>query len=218
MPTPNAIQIARYSEVLRSLLSIEGKAPAAEIATEIFPGLVLENDRPEWAALGGTRFAFGRVSGLNAVGVISCVLINPAGSGQMLIVRYARGNIHNTSGAVGNLDFGIGSAANVTTPQPTLRFLADTRFPPSTNTARPVGLLGTFNGVNVLGQKDQIGVPNLAGNANACYANVLFKGPLVIAPGFAAAVQWDVANVTLRASFDWYERPMQESERLASTL
>lgn len=208
MPSLNTIQITRYSEILRLLLGIEGGSPAREIATELFPNLTLENDRPEWGVLGDTRFAFGRAAATNVVGPISIQVSNLPESGQLLVVTKARATLDNTSIGVGTARWGLGQSSNFTTDHQA-SFFADTRTPPGTLTARPVGAIESFQGVNVLAIKDEVVVP-----ATAIF-NQVFEGPLILSPGFSAVVQFDLPNIPFHGSLEWYERTLPDRERLA---
>lgn len=210
MPSLNTIQITRYSEILRLVLGIEGGSPAREIATELFPNLTLENDRPEWGVLGDTRFAFGRAAAINVVGPISINLSNAAGSDTLVVVTRGRGTLDNNTPGVGTLRWGIGAASNVTTDHGGQRF-ADTRVPPGTTTAQPDTRVQSFAGVNALAIKDEV---LTEGNV---FTNQEFRGPIILSPGFSAVVQHDLPNITLHASFEWYERTLPDRERIAGT-
>ena len=85
------------------------------MASEIFPMVVLENDRPEWAFLCGNKIASGRnTDGAVAAQFSHVGLHNPAGSGIMAVceqitidglpqseLRFYRGSISTKPSTVG---------------------------------------------------------------------------------------------------------------------
>jgi len=82
------IEVGRYSELLRRLLSMKGVTEVSgELSPEISPVFILESERPEWEFLKGEKpmssvFALAGVAAQN----YAYRLVNPVGSGVMAVL------------------------------------------------------------------------------------------------------------------------------------
>lgn len=208
MTTPNKIRVARYERLLSKLIDSEEQySPAREIATEIFPSLVLENDRFEYKLMGGTRPVGGRIFASNAATAIFCGIYNPPTSNHIAVLEWCRGMFDNTAAGAANFRFGLGQYSNLTSDTG-IPYVTDTRDKPSSVSPNSPIQIAYYLGVNVLGILDEVFV-----NAGSI-GDREFDGacPVLVAPGYAAGVQVDVAPISLRAAFRWYERAMTPQE------
>ena len=83
----NEIQGGRLNSILHKLLNMAEGSPSPTLATDVFPMLALEVDRPEWHFLGGERLGWARwYLGGTAAQYSHVGLRNPAGSGVLLVV------------------------------------------------------------------------------------------------------------------------------------
>lgn len=207
--TANAIHVGRYSDLLARLLSIEEKNPAGEIATEIFPVLALEVDRPEWYVLGGTLPAFGRTTRTNGGGFVMIMLRNPVDSGRIIVCTdlYAQG----PAAALGTgCELVIGISSSTPSGTQGTAFISDTRAEPGTTSARPVGQVWGHDGGSVQAIKER-----QAFSATDIITRQTYKGPYVISPGFSVAIELTLAATALEGGFTWYERRFEPLEQLA---
>lgn len=95
------IEIGRYSDILRRLLYGKEQTVSAELAPEISPVFVLENDRPEWKFLAAERLgavAFTQTAG--AAARSTCRIRNPAASGALLVIEDMFVSIDTTASAI----------------------------------------------------------------------------------------------------------------------
>lgn len=82
------IEVGRYSELLRKLLSMKGvEQVSGELSPEISPVFILESERPEWEFLKNEKL-MSSVFGLSAVAAQNSVyrLRNPAASGVVAVI------------------------------------------------------------------------------------------------------------------------------------
>lgn len=196
----NEIQVGRLSQILARLLSMDEGAPSPTLATDIFPCLVLESDRPEWAQLGGVRLCGARRTDAAVAGQYSHVALrNPTDSGVIVVVRSVC--IHSGSTAYSTL----GIRAQATLDATTAGFARDSRW----STA------GAFSSKAVVGDYtaavQQTGaviwmVASTASTPNQTRLDV------VLSPGFELLCTGNAVNVQQSCAFEWYERPILPSE------
>jgi len=87
--TPNEINTGRYGNILSKILGIKDRNPSGEVATEVFPVLALESDRPEWLFLANERLCAAGDSQAAVVGQVSGhSLLAPATSGIIAVVSH----------------------------------------------------------------------------------------------------------------------------------
>jgi len=88
MASFNEIQVGRLNAVLHKLLDMKEGAPAPQLAGDVVPSIILENDRPEFHFLGNSRLCGGGLYRAGQAGFYNKVaLSNPAGSGVLCIVE-----------------------------------------------------------------------------------------------------------------------------------
>lgn len=192
-------EIGEYglNQVLARRLTTPGGAVAPTVAPELFPTLVLENDRPEWSYPKGELRAGARVTlGASGGNYNALQLYLPSTARSICIVTDVFGN-SGTGGANVQRAQGIGAGvagwiANVTQP-------ADFRWPLQTQTIleRYTGALAALGN----GTIDRI---SSAGN------NI--KQPIIVAPGTALLLVTDIVNSALDITVRWYERTAQPGE------
>lgn len=204
MTSPNALHTARYGNLLARTLGIEDKNPAGEVATEIFPTLVLGEDRFEWRALAGEYSFCASGSHLNAAGSASIVLFNPANSSTLVVVRQAA-YVDGAGVPASNLGAfrggtGTPNNAQVNTERPTDQRIGTGFIQSNAQIWSHNGSYGTYNVF-------QVGL-------NAGVRNThLFPSNFVIRPGFGFAITSFVTNHVVVGSFLYTERPLLERER-----
>jgi hypothetical protein len=197
----NEIQIGRLNGLLHKLLDMKEGAPAPTLATDVFPMLVLESDRPEWLFLSGQRMCGALRQTAATVGQYSHAgLWNPAGSGVLAVVR----EITIWPVAV-DLYFALekGSAKKDTAG---VGVILDTRgWPDSTHYQSTVYPYSYTNAV--------------ATGFSFAFIRTLASGvpmqlthPIVLGPGTNLLVRPSAANTAINVNFKWMERPLAPSE------
>lgn len=85
----NEILQGRWNAILHKLANMKDSAPAPQLASEIQPTINLENDRLEYAFLGGEKWcAAGAQIAAGGAGFMSeAVLMNPVGSGCLAVLE-----------------------------------------------------------------------------------------------------------------------------------
>lgn len=192
----NEIQVGRYNGVLHKLLGMPEGAPSPTLATDVFPMLALEVDRPEWKFLGGERLCGGRMTDGNVAAQYSHVgLRNPAGSGMLVVVQKIL----------------IGFAANGAM-YVALRAIstADNIYATYTRDSRWPGLLGSAKIIDHTTAVAQ-GTPYayIRGLANT---TAQLTDPYVLHPGYDLLVRNAAVNVQVDCSFMWTERGFEPNE------
>lgn len=197
----NDINSPRFNAILHKLLGIVDDAPSPKLATEIFPVLSLEADRPEWAFLGNERLMAARGDAVAVAGNYAYVsLNNPSDSG--VIVTVERVMVACSTGLTyeGVLGLGPAQAQNLTHSTP-----RDSRY------QTPTGTFGV--GAAVLRQDSQATVVNGPAFRIPNNATLEIDAPWVLAPGFALLWQHGtVATAIERVSFVWRERLLAGGE------
>lgn len=202
----NEINISRYGQILAKLLGMK-ENPAAQLATEIFPQLVLETQRPEWEFLGGSKLCQGAVSTGAVVGQQGHhKLLNPFGSGTLVILERV------TFGAFSSREVVAGTSGSGTLANgPFQTAVRDARFGPLT--IWPAAVPQTAA---------QLFTANAVGSAhvNECFRaqNVVLADlpvtPVILVPGTAYVVTNVTLNSTCSVTWQWRERVLQPDEVL----
>ena len=186
--------------ILSNRLGVQGAA-ARKVATELFPMMALEVDRPEWHFLAQSRLCRasrnqGAVGGAySAVGVANM----PGGSGVLSVVEEII--VHETSGGLATYWVGFNNLQSLgggftTTPGQ----VVDSRWNEDPSTA-------TFYGTTVGSLTSIIEVVLSSG-----YTSTRIKGPFVLGPGSFVWVQGAAQNQRVDASFIWRERAATAGE------
>lgn len=192
------------SQTVEKRLLMPGGAATPGVAPELFPCIVLENDRPEYVFLGGGGL-YARAGSVAAGGAgtrSSAQLVNPSRS-TLLVVRrilatVASGNVvvRMTNYPDGSLPFGtsvLGSAR-------------DTRQRLSSGApGQSSGTIITDNTLATVGTPAMLDEPT----------SVNLEADFVLGPGGALYLSPNADNVAIsRFSIFWYERRLNPSERL----
>lgn len=184
-------------------MNTPGTASAPSLAPEVFPCLVLENDRPEWLRLaGGGIFARGTSVVAGGAGTRSSAqLLNNQSKTLVVVERVevvvASGlvSVYTIMGAPGSIPFGTqirGQSRDTRAPRTAAGL-------PSQSSAiivtdNTLGLAGTFA-------------------AAALPISATITEPWVLAPGDSLYVCPNADNVGIsHITFYWRERPAQPSE------
>lgn len=203
----NRIHTPRYGNTLARLLAFEEKNPAGELATEIFPGITLENDREEFKLLGGTNLGGAQGGALNAGGFAANALFNPVGSERVVVVTHALGGC--TLAAAGMISFGLTFIATGQTRTNT-EIVIDTRSRVIVGTpafVRPVAINVSYNAGLPADTQAIWRSQQPAGTVTA-----LYPGAVVLGPGSGMIVFNGVVNTVISGSWRWYERVMTARE------
>jgi len=214
---PLPLNQQRWSQLMRKLGVVKGDNVVSELHQQVFPVVVLEDDRPEHKFAAGERLAWGQyllaAAGAGITGYIG--LRNPLTSGIVLVVEWFQG--HRYSGS--NLMY-LALARGATLTQQNTEQPRDTRWQAS-------GAFGVgapnITGQIVSGRSDTIVVTPfvvaelgpVGSVAQVCEANDL---AICLAPGdtlitmLSDAAGGTVVNAALQASFRWRERTLEPGE------
>lgn len=189
------IEIGRFSDLLRRLLSMSGVSTvASELAPEISPVFVLEQERPEWEFLKNAKLCTSQFSVTPVAAQFpQARLRNPPGSGIVAVFTDFNWAVGLTS--VVNL-WRVTTLLDMAGPANTMS--RDTRLAAlnisgliATQQTSAVALTGDFfyHAVN-----------------NAGEDTMPIKVPFVLTPGFAIDIGGETVNSSLRGNFHWLER------------
>lgn len=183
-----------------------GEAPAPFMASEIFPTFVVENDRPEFHFLGGSRLWGISGTDLAVAAQFSAVGVqNPLNSGLISVVK----EVWVTSGGLpaATFDLRIESATVGVTPDTVFQTVfLDTRNGPSvTRVPTTEGLLFTTGGA-------QPGIGFFRGTTDASGQFRRIVVDVVLGPGGRMWVTQAGVQIACVASFRGYERVAEPGE------
>lgn len=207
----NEILEGQLNQILASRLGMKVGSPAPALNPEIWPGLVLENDRPEWHFLGGER-QFGSsflevgTAGQLTVGGIS----NPPGSGVLAVIERVSFSVNAASRVEMALAFALPTGA-VNTRAAIVR---DGR-------QRSSGAL--FGGAVCIVRTGAQAVGTLAGGGMHVFENAAgamgqtFDTAVILPPGVALVWETDANAIQTRYSFQWRERRALTDELVTGT-
>lgn len=178
-------------------------APSPLMASEIFPNVILQNDRPEWPFLEGDKIAGGFIQDAGVAAQISHVgLHNPADSGILVVVQSILVDI---TGGDTRIDLGVTPDATDTLTTGTPR---DTRFE-----FRRAGGPETTALLFTLTQVGTITATQLAQlTHNVSSVIVPYKVPIVLGPDGFVMVRGVGTNQAVGASFNWVEQKAASGE------
>jgi hypothetical protein len=211
---PLQLNVSRWSQLFRKLGVVKGDDIVSEVHRQIFPVIVVEDDRPEHKLLAGERLAWGQNLTAAIAAITSFVgLRNPLGSELVLVVESVRG----IRAATGQRCY-LGLARGPTVTQASTEQPRDTRL-------QPTGAFGTA-APNIAGQivsarSDTIVVtPFVVAEIgeSALNASALWQEPVILQPGDVLFV-WpsngnggNELNAAIQGSFTWRERPTEPGE------
>lgn len=215
MASVNEIQIGRWSGILHKLLSMKEGAPSPVLAPEITPGIILENDRPEWRFLGGDNAAIfyqelGGVAGQSQFAQV----VNPITSGVIAIVEQIfAGHVVAVATQGTYRIYGFQTAPIALANQLNVS-VQDFRYALGAPTLSvTVPLLGTYVSSAALpaswaGVSQVIVAPIMAGNL---FTPGLFS-PIILPPGTAIGIQNTLANSAFTFAFWVRFRQLEQAE------
>lgn len=194
------IQTTRYDQLIRRVAGIIGPgSKVAEVITELFPMIDVENVPGELLRLSGTFIAFGGASITGAAGQSGRVqLFNPADSGNLITVSHVDVGVDASQ----TVRYGVGTIA-LTTGVAT-QVHRDTRTP---ITQRPIGQIRTQSSVALAPATGQVRLL-----ANSTFRVFDPNGVAVLLPGSGLEVGASNNATLVVATFFWRERVAQESE------
>jgi len=194
----NEIQVGRFNAILSKLTGITG-APSPVMATDVFPMLALEVDRPEWSFLGGERLGWMRWTDAAVAANYSSVGIrNPANSGVLVVIERIEAHIS----AAGQ--WFVGVRANTTVDASGTCLARDSRF-----------VAAGYNTTAQYVERTQATQPAYPAYGLAVAANNTISRhevPIVLSPGYEVMVWPQTVNVAIYASFAFRERILNSSE------
>lgn len=204
MALPNEIQSGRINAVLHKLLNISEGSPSPSLATDVFPTITVESDRPEWHFLSGAKLVSAYATKAAAVGENGIVaLVNPTNSGVIAVTELMSG----WGGAGGVNLYPIAAVSTVTAlTAGGTHYVRDLRFTDVTGSFFERGTCKLYYG-------------NLSPISPSVHyvqqvANVTWSVtvPWVLPPG--TAILWRMAgtNLALTVNYTWRERKLEPSE------
>lgn len=195
----NAVAEFELNQLLARRLTTPGPAPSPGVEPALFPGITLENDRPEWGFLKSERLAAFSGSVTAVAGNNSAFgIFNPTGSRVIATVERYQVNV-GASSVMGAL---TQQALALAPGTPGVR---DGRWNPQGGSARPV--LTAQSGTQVLAVADPILLRLPASETT------LVESPIIIPPGWGFVVWCFTVNVNINAFYiHWRERTAQPGE------
>lgn len=195
------IQQNRYDQLLRRVGGIIGPgSKVAEVVTDLFPMIDVENVPGELLVLGGTRMAWGGVTQAAFAGLNNQVaLFNPPDSGHLITVT----RLDITSSNTQKIAMGIVDVELTAVPSEQFR---DSRMGLA---LLPVGRLGITTAA--------AGAPlNWLSQLIANVDNIIRddNGLAVLSPGFGLQLTTLTQNSTFNTGWMWRERAAERSELL----
>lgn len=196
----NEILEGQLNQILVKRLGMKGGAPSPALNPEIWPGLVLESDRPEWKFLAserqfGSSFLETGTAGQLTVGGIS----NPGTSGCLVVIERLAFEVNTTSRVEVSLATSLPTGA-VNTKAAIIR---DGRQRTGTSTfGGSVCLVRT--GAQAVGTLVAGGVHVFAHPAGQM--SPWFESPIILPPGVCLIWETDTNQVQTRHSIQWRER------------
>jgi hypothetical protein len=193
----NEIQVGRYNGVLHKLLDMKEGAPAPTLATDIFPTIQLEGNRPEWDFLAGIRRCMRYSIDAAVAGQYSHIgLYNPAGSDALVILdRVVFDGAANTT-FTGRLATGITWDTLVSGT------MIDSRWASGATTAK-VGIYTNATPLDGSGHYFRV---------LANYSLVLDNLGIILHPGYSWYTRGGSVNLGANCTFFWRERHLSPSE------
>lgn len=180
------------NQVLSRRFGVQG-APSPFMASEVFPTLVLGNDRPEWGFLQQERRAGGNAADAAVAAQSSQVgVTNPSGSNAIVVITRIIVN-NSTAGA---LLHNIGIGNSVTVDNLGSSFFLDTRL--GFATQRPTA--------NVFLLTQATGIGNIIAQVTAPAAQwAELQGAWILGPNGFLVVRGALNQQAVSAAFEWYE-------------
>lgn len=192
----NEIQEGGLNQVLLRRLDIKGDVPAPTVTPEITPGLVLENDRPEWGWLKGERLCSRYVSvGPVAAQTSYAQIYLPSTVTDIVIIEEIVSQTTNQFAlARAGIGAGLGGWGALTVATRDSRWAAN----------RTSAILETTSTAAAATLNPALGVVSGIG--------LSYDAPLIVTPGTALVIYGLVVNQAVQFNLIWRERVAQYSE------
>lgn len=186
------------NQVLQRRWGIQGAAPAPTMASELFPMIALEVDRPEWHFLGNSRLSWANTILAASPGNFSIsMLTNPVGSGVIGVCE--RLVLGEEAGADRSYDIEVLAAGVIVAPTTTVRgFMRDSRLGWAAG-FRTSMFAGTVLSAALIG--DQVLRYRVPANTSR-----EVELDMVMGPGSSLHVIPGAINTNTRVGFVWRER------------
>ena len=193
--------------ILTRRLGVQGAA-APNVASELFPCIVLENDRPEWGFIKREKHCQQTMTGAAVAGELTSVGIAnmPGGTGVLAVCNRIYLSNTQTTPFDMNVGFNVLQSLGAVTSQPK-GHPVDSRWG-----SEDPSLTG-FIRDQVAGLATGMTVQRIVVPANA---TVELNGAWVLAPGSFLFVEARGAAQEVMASFQWTERAATEGELLGA--
>jgi len=216
VPGVNDVQIPRWDDILRRLAGVrQTGAVSPVLASEILPGVILENDRPEFAFLGRDYIATGGGGGTATLTNDNWVAFsNPTGSGKLMVLEGATWSYSDPGTTYGVAVFLATYASVSAFGVASIGGPRDTRWYAKYGTTPPeVGVRGEIRVVtNVLLPAVLQRLNNVRVSGVRFVPNCLMT-PVVLSPGFSVVLGGNSPAVAgFGCDFSWRERPLEPDE------
>ena len=188
---PSMVQRSAFSEAIRSLFGVQGPF-GLSVIDDVFPVFALPSGLEDLELLGIRRWAAGNLTGPNVGLIERHVITNPIGSGNLVVVeRFSAG----------------GAAQNVRCSVQAIIGLTNGSIVPLDSRRGVAGApVSTTCGLTT---NPGAGSPFVArGQTNTTWQDV----GLVLAPGWSAVFDTEVANTAVGIVVQGYERRFMNSE------
>lgn len=198
----------RTNLILSKRFDVQG-APAPFMASEIFPNVVLENDRPEWEWLGLGRLCTAALFIAGAVGNNGvCGLINPAGSGVLAVVKRIVVLSQETSVMTGGIDCGSATTSGLTADK--RGNFRDSRSGFASGRQSSVTCFDAISAT--VPSEARLDEFVLAANGDMWVSTV----PYVLAPNSSIYASMDTQNIDCWTTWQWTERKAEQGELIGA--
>lgn len=206
MSNRNEILEPRFGLQLSKMFGMQDRNPSGDVATEVFPNVTLENDRPEWKYLGGEKMcsvAFTVAAG-GAGNKGALKITNLASSGTLIIVEQISVGCFTagTQFTIGRSNSGTVLANSITGGPRDSRWpewLANPTFQHSAKI--------TWN--YTVGSFLSRAMDLIFSSGSAWHQ---WKVPVVLAPDSGLVLENNFANVEFSGAIHWRERAILSTE------
>ena len=203
MAYPNQVNVPRFDRLLRHMLNMKEQTVAPAISPDIQTNLILENDRPEFGFVAGTKLAGGTASmGAVVAERQHILLVNPVGSQKLVVITRV------DSSAVTDIIIGWHPNRGPSVLAGGAAVIRDTRFGDGTAASVfPTAQIHTLSQVGILNSTQHFTL-DLGG-----FGQHVFEVPIILQEEHVCFVAPSTDNNNVRAAFQWYERNLEPEER-----
>jgi len=206
---PNEINVGRYGKILGKILGLRERNPSGEIATEIFPNITLENDRPEWLFLANERLCRAGDEQSGVAGQVSaCALTANVNTNVLGVVDHFL--ISTNSAQL--IQVGLAAALLATVNNCRILDARDPKYVNDDPLQCTLQSSKSTTATTFLSANRTIAEIRLPTNGT-----MRFDGPFILFGGPASTsivVQGTTANTAIGVSWAWRERTIDPSELL----